>query len=150
MAKLTVNEASGDFTHVWVLDHTDLIAIGTGGTKVLATIPAHGSCSLVQVAKITAATGSTSVVFDIGTTVGDPDEFIDNLDADGMTAPVANTGDAVFQSAATTTVLLGEHPAKPTASALPVYLKLTDASIASLTGGKWIVGLKIQNLGRFA
>ena len=42
MAKVTVNEGSV-FTDYVRLDYNDLIAIGNGGTRVIASIPAHGA-----------------------------------------------------------------------------------------------------------
>jgi len=141
MPKLTVNEAVAGFTHVFEFDYVDLIALGTGNKFTIATIPAGGAVEMACVHKVTAAAGSTSVVFDVGTTSGDPDEFIDNLDADGMTVPVFNTGDQ-FTSGYT-------KPVTAVTSATTVYLKLTDAAVASLTAGKWIVGLRILNLAQY-
>lgn len=141
MGKLTVNEAVAGFTHVYEVDYVDLIALGTGNKLTIATVPVGGAVELACVHKVTAAAGSTTVVFDIGTTSGDPDEYIDALDADGMTVPVFNTGDQ-FTSGYT-------KPVTPLATATPIYLKLTDSSVASLTAGKWIVGLRILNLGQY-
>jgi len=151
MPKLTVNETASTFTHVVQVDYIDLIAAGNGGSITLATIPAGGAVDLVAVNKSIAAAGSTSVVFDIGTTSADPDEFIDNLDADGLTTnlPVFNTGDAMVKGAATTTFLGGALPVKAVSSATPIYLKLTDAAVASLTAGKWTIGIRMWNLAQF-
>lgn len=150
MPQITVNEAAYGFTDIITLDHNDLIAIGTGNQKIIATIPAGGSVELVGVHKAVAAVGSTSTVFSIGTTSGTATEFINALDADAMTAPVYNTGVSFVQSAGTTTIKGGAIPVGATATAAPVYLKLTDAAIASLTAGKWVVGLRIMALAKFA
>jgi hypothetical protein len=93
MAKLTVNEASSTFTHVYTIDYVDLIALGTAGQVTIATIPAGGAVDLVVVDESVAFAGSSTVVIDVGTTSADPDEFIDALDVDAMTVPVINTGD---------------------------------------------------------
>ena len=45
MAKVAINEL-GAFTDVVSLDFNDLIAIGNGGTRVIAKIPAHGAVEL--------------------------------------------------------------------------------------------------------
>jgi hypothetical protein len=150
MPKLTINEAAYGFTDIVILDYVDLIALGTGNTKAIAQIPAGGAVELVGVHKATAAAGSTSTVFDIGTTQATPTEFISSLDADGMTVPVYNTGTTFVQSAGNTTIKGGALPVKAVAADTTVYIKLTDAAVASLTAGKWVIGLRIMNLAKFA
>lgn len=149
MPKLTVNEAAFGFTHIVSVDYQDLIAIGTGNQKAIAILPAGSAVEFVGIHKATAAAGSTSVVLDIGTTSGTPTEFIASLDADGMTVPVYNTGTLFVQSAGTTTIKGGALPVKPVSADTTVYLKLTDAAVASLTAGKWIIGMRVLNLGQF-
>ena len=150
MSKNTVNEAAYGFTDIITIDYQDLINLGTGNTKAIATLPAGAAIELCGVHKATAAAGSTSVVLDIGTTQATPTEFISGLDADGMTTPVYNTGTLFVQSAGNTTIEGGSLPVKPVAANTTVYLKLTDAAVASLTAGKWIIGMRILNLGKFA
>lgn len=150
MARLTVNEAAfGGLTHVVILDYNDLIAIGTGNQTTLANVPAGGACELCVVHKITAAAGSTTVVFDVGTTGADPDDYINALDADGMTAPVFNTGDAFTAGTNTSTTGLTQAVGS-SATAVPILLEVNDASLASLTAGKWLIGFRLLDLGRFA
>jgi hypothetical protein len=141
MAKVAINEL-GAFTDVVSLDFNDLIAIGNGGTRVIAKIPAHGAVELAGVANTVDIAGSSSLVIDVGTTSADPDEFIDALDVDAMTVPVFNTGDQ-FTSGYTKAV-------KAVTSATEVYIKVTDAAIASLTAGKIVIGLRIIDLAKFA
>ena len=136
------NEAHGDFTNVVVLDYKDLIAIGNAGQQTIAVIPAGGSVEIVQVDETVAFVGTTSLVLDIGTTTGDPDEFIDALDVDAMTAPVTNTGD-LFTSGYSQVV-------SPVYSDTNVVLEVTDAAIASATAGKVTIGLRILNPRRFS
>jgi hypothetical protein len=147
MAKLTNNERS-PFTDIISLTYLDLIAIGTGGTKVIATIPAGGAIELVAVTNTIDIVGSSSLVIDIGTSLADPDEFINALDVDGMTVglPTFNTGESMLQSATTTTTLAGVKPAGATATAMPVYIKVTDAAIASITAGEIAIGMRILDL----
>lgn len=149
--KLTNNEKGG-FTDVVKLTYADLIAIGTGGTKKIAMIPAGGAVELCGVVNTVDIAGSSSLVIDVGTTLADPDEFIDALDVDGMTVnlPTFNTGDTMVQAAGTTTTLGGALPVKAVASATPVYIKVTDAAIASLTAGEIVIGLRILDLAAFA
>ena len=141
MAKVAINEL-GAFTDVVSLDFNDLIAIGNGGTRVIAKIPAHGAVELAGVANTVDIAGSSSLVIDVGTTSADPDEFIDALDVDAMTVPVFNTGDQ-FTSGYTKAV-------KAVTSATEVYIKVTDAAVASLTAGKIVIGLRIIDLAKFA
>jgi len=141
MAELSNNEAGRGFTHVYTATYEDLQAIGNGGQATIATIPAGGAVECVGVYESEAIAGTTSLVIDIGTTAGDPDEFIDDLDVDAMTAPVFNTGDA-FTGAQS-------QPVGGTNSAVSVLLEVTDAAIASATAGKIVVGLRIVDLGQF-
>jgi len=148
MAKVTVNE-SGVFTDVVRLDHNDLKEIGNGGTRIIAQIPAHGAVELVGIAKTVAVSGTTTLVLDVGTTLADPDEFINGLDADAMTNPVFNTGDQYTAGTATNTSGLSQA-VKQGASAQDVYIKVTDSAIASITAGEFVIGLRIIDLAKFS
>lgn len=141
MAELSNNEAGRGFTHVYTATYEDLQAIGNGGQATIATIPAGGAVECVGVYESEAVAGTTTLVIDIGTTAGDPDEFIDALDVDAMTAPVFNTGDA-FTGAQS-------QPVGGTNSEVSVLLEVTDAAIAAATAGKIVVGLRIVDLGQF-
>jgi len=148
MAKVAVNEL-GVFTDVIKLDYNDLIAIGNGGTRVIAKIPAHGAVELAGVANTVDIAGSSSLVIDVGTTSADPDEFINALDVDAMTAPVFNTGDQYTAGTATSSSGLTQA-VKQSASETDVYIKVTDAAIASLTAGEIVIGLRIIDMAKFA
>lgn len=149
--KLTNNEKS-PFTDIVKLTFKDLQAIGTGGTRIIGTLPIGAALELCGVVNTVDIAGSTTLVIDIGTTIGDPDEFIDNLDVQGMTVglPTYNTGDVMVKTAATTTFLGGALPVKPVSAATPIYLKLTSATIAAATAGEIVIGLRILDLGKFA
>ena len=151
MAKLANNERS-PYTDAITLNAADLIAIGNGGTKVIGSIPAGGAVELVAVINTVDIVGSSSLVIDVGTTLADPDEFINALDVDNMTTglPTFNTGDTMLQSAGTTTVLAGVSPAKPVSADTPIYIKVTDAAVASITAGQIVIGMRILNLTQFA
>lgn len=141
MAKVAINELGG-FTDVVRLDFNDLKAIGNGGTMVIAKLPANSAVELAGVAETVAVAGSTSLVIDVGTTLADPDEFINALDVDAMTVPVFNTGDQFTSgySKAVTAV----------ASETDVYIKVTDAAVASITAGEIVIGLRVLDLNKFA
>lgn len=150
MPKLTNNERA-PFTDVIRLTATDLIAIGNGGTRQIATIPAGGAVSLCAVIESVAVVGSTSLVIDVGTTLADPDEFINALDVDAMTtgSPTFNTGDVFVQAAGTTTIAGGYLPKGAASASTPVYIKVTDAAVASITAGEIIIGLEILDLAQY-
>jgi hypothetical protein len=141
MAKVTVNELGG-FTDYVRLDHNDLIAIGNGGSRVIAKLPAHSAVELAAVANTVDIAGSSTLVIDVGTTSGDPDEFIDALDVDAMTVPVFNTGDQ-FTSGYSKAV-------KAVASETDVLVKVTDSAVASLTAGEIIIALRVIDLSKFS
>ena len=142
MSELSNNEAGRGFTHVYTATYEDLQTIGNGGQLTIATIPAGGAVELAGVYEAEAFAGTTSLVIDVGTSSGDPDEFIDALDVDAMSAPVFNTGDAFTGGQS--------QAAGGTNTAASVILEVTDAAIASATAGKIVIGLRIVDLGQFA
>ena len=142
MPELSNNEAGRGFTHVYTATYEDLQTIGNGGQLTIATIPAGGAVEMAGVYESVAFAGTTSLVIDVGTTSGDPDEFIDALDVDAMTAPVFNTGDAFTGNQS--------QAAGGTNTATSIILEVTDAAIASATAGKIVIGLRIVDLGQFA
>jgi hypothetical protein len=142
MSELSNNEAGRGFTHVYTATYEDLQTIGNGGQLTIATIPAGGAVELAGVHESVAFAGTTSLVIDVGTTSGDPDEFIDALDVDAMTAPVFNTGDAFTGGQS--------QPVGGTNTAASIILEVTDAAIANATAGEIVIGLRIVDLGQFA
>jgi hypothetical protein len=142
MPELSNNEAGRGFTHVYTATYEDLQTIGNGGQLTIATIPAGGAVELAGVYEAEAFAGTTSLVIDVGTSGADPDEFINALDVDGMSAPVFNTGDAFTDAQS--------QPVGGTNTAASVILEVTDAAIASATAGKIVIGLRIVDLGQFA
>ena len=142
MAELTNNESVKGFTHIYTATYEDLQSIGNGGQATIATIPAGGAVECVGVYESEAFAGTTSLVIDVGTTGGDPDEFIDALDVDAMTVPVFNTGDQFTGGQS--------QPVGAASADTSVLLEVTDAAIASATAGKIVVGLRIIELGQFA
>ena len=150
MAKLTNNERS-PYSDVIRLTAADLIAIGTGGTRQIATIPAGGAVSLCAVTNTVDIAGSSSLVIDVGTTIADPEEFINALDVDAMTVglPTFNTGTSFVQTAGNTTIKGGVLPVGAASASTPVYIKVTDAAIASITAGEILIGLEILDLAQY-
>ena len=142
MAELSNNEAGRGFTHIYTATYEDLQTIGNGGQATIATIPEGGAVECVGVYEAEAFAGTASLVIDVGTSSGDPDEFIDALDVDAMSAPAYNTGDAFTGGQS--------QPVGGTSSDTSVLLEVTDAAIASATAGKIVIGLRIIDLGQFA
>jgi hypothetical protein len=151
MPQLVNNERS-PYTDVVKITAADLIAIGTGGTRRIATIPAGGAVELCTVTETVAVAGSTSLVIDIGTTIADPEEFINALDVDAMTTglPTFNTGTSFVQTAGNTTIKGGVLPVGAASAATAVYIKVTDAAVASITAGEIMIGFRILDLTKFA
>jgi len=150
MPQLVNNERS-PYTDVVKITAADLIAIGNGGTRVIASIPAGGAVELCTVTNTVDIVGSSSLVIDVGTTIGDPDEFINALDVDGATVglPTINTGDA-FTAGTATTATGVTQAVKIVSAATPVYIKVTDAAVASITAGEIMIGFRILDLTKFA
>jgi hypothetical protein len=149
MPQLTVNESAGTLiNYVAKLSFTDLQAIGNGGQKNLFKLPAGSGVLSCVVWEKTAIVGSTSLVIDVGTTLADPDEFIDALDVDAMTLPVANTGDAFVQAAGNTTIKGGVLPVSIVATATNVVIEVNDAAIASITAGEIVIALQVIDFSR--
>lgn len=146
--QLSNNELMGDFTEVITLTLADIQAAGTTATA-FATIPAGGGVDVAMVFEAEALAGTTDITLDVGTTEGDPDEFIDALDVDGMSAPVANTGESFVQGAGNTTIEGGSLPVGLTQTDATVFYKF-GGTTANLTAGKVVIGLRIFDLGRFA
>ena len=152
MARLTVNEAgTSGYTHVISLSFDDLAKIklgtdpfngetlGTAGQLPIATIPAGGAVELAGVFESTALAGATDITLDVGTTGGDPDEFIDNLDVDGMSAPVFNSGES----------FTGNQSQAVPFQAETSILAEVNGTTANLTDGNIVIGLRIIDLGSF-
>ena len=153
MARLTVNEAgTSGYTHVISLSSDDLAKIvlgtdpfngetlGTAGQLPIATIPAGGAVELAGVFESTALAGATDITLDVGTTGGDPDEFIDALDVDAMSAPVFYSGDGFT---------VNQSQAIPYQAETTVLAEI-NGTTANLTAGNIVIGLRIIDLGSFA
>lgn len=154
--KLTINER-GPYTDVIKLNYTQLNQIvsgidpysgetlSTAGQLVIANKPTYGGVYLATVAETETLAGATDITFDIGTTAADPDEYIDALDVDAMTAPVSNTGDA-FNDGTTDGVI---NVVDQTNAAEDIILEV-NGTTGNLTAGEVLIGLGVTNLGDFS
>lgn len=149
MPKLTINELGTGFTDGIRFNYLDLqetgflSTLGAANQKIIGTIPKGGYVDLCVVSMITADAGASDITIDVGVTSSDPDEFIDNLDLDGITQAVVNTGDAMQQS--TTGATLGIRGyINNTTSAVSVYMEV-NGTHSSLTAGEWVVAWRVSD-----
>lgn len=141
---LSNNESRGDFDVVATFDYTAIQDNATSSNQVtLAKIPSGGAVACVAVYEKTALAGASDITLDVGVTAADPDEFIDALDVDAMTKMVYNTGDAFEASNAQGLVYVAAE------SAGNAILAEWNGTVASLTAGEVVIGIKFANLGRF-
>lgn len=143
-----VNNESAIRTYVYVADVAEIKAHnGSSAQATIGVIPAGGAVAFAYAYEETALAGASDITLDVGTTAGDPDEFIDAWDADSGT-PVCNSGDICVQGAGNSTYLAGWKPVGITATALPIYAEW-NGTIASLTAGKVIVVVGVIDPGNF-
>jgi hypothetical protein len=146
--KLNNNE-SRDFTDFFRLSYKDLktagflATLGAANQVIIGYVPSGGAVSVCSVCKITSAAGASDIVFDVGVTGADPDDFIDALDADALTKAAYNTGDVLTTSGDDGTLYVNN-----TASAVPIYLEV-GGTVANLTAGEWVICWKAFDPNRF-
>ena len=162
MAQLTNNEKS-PFTDVVRLTFQDMITNSVAllaGTYKIAQIPVSGGVDLVAVARPTAFTDATTInISGVGTTSGTPTEYIAASTSIGGTSaftPVANTGSAFvlapgasYSQATASTIKAGSLPVSLSATAVPIYLKLSAVPASTEKTGELVIGLRIVDIGRF-
>lgn len=140
--RLSNNEKTGDFDIVAVFDYNAIADNVSSGVEI-GQIPAGGGVEMAVVYEATALAGTDvdDITLDVGTTSADPDEFIDGLDVDGMTAPVGNTGDSFTGNQ--------NQPVGLTNTAKSILAEF-NGNTAGLTAGEVVIGIKLVDLGRFA
>lgn len=140
--KVTNNERFNGFTDVYKLTAAEITSLGTGEQKTIALLPPGGvvtGCSVFEAVNF--AGTSTNLTLDVGTTAGDPDEFIDALDLDGLTKAAFNTGDVLINTAA-------GYAINNTASAVPILIEPNFTG--TVTAGEWLIALTILDPGILA
>lgn len=150
MAKLLNNEQFFT-TEIVRLNLNDLKTIGNGGTKLIGTIPVGGALELVGVAASVTFAGSTALTVSVGTTLSNPVEHLLNtfVGALSQNFPIYNTGSVFLQASGSTTILGGMRPVAASNVAQPVYIKLSDATIANTTAGEIVVVIRYVDFGKF-
>lgn len=146
---LLINNESALKTYSYVADWKHIAANATSSNQVtIASIPAGGAVAFAYAYEVDALTGASDITLDVGTTTGDPDEYIDAWDAD-LGTPAVNTGDAMVQAAGTTTYKAGWTTSAPVTSATDIVAEW-NGTVASLTAGKVIVVVGIIDPGNLA
>ena len=150
MAKLTVNESSGDFTHVITLSTQDIINSSTNQT-IWGQIPAGGAVDVACAVESVALAGATDITLEVGTGTDD-DTLIASFDVDGNNgATVYNTGTDFVQSAGNTTVEAGAAPVAGSGGAAATNLIYKfGGTVADLTAGEVIIGVRVFDPLRFS
>jgi len=147
-ASQLVNNESAIRTYVYVADFTGIQANATSANqKTIGVIPAGGAVAFAYAYEEVALVGASDITLDVGTTAGDPDEFIDAWDANAGT-PACNTGDACVQVAGNSTYLAGWKPVGISATATPILAEW-NGTVASLTAGKVVVVVGVIDPGNF-
>lgn len=145
---LIANNESPYDIFVYKADFRHIAANATSSNQVtIGTIPAGGAVAYAYAYESTALAGASDITLDVGTTAGDPDEFIDAWDADGGT-PICNSGDACVQAAGNSTYLAGWKPVGIATSATPILAEW-NGTVASLTAGEVVVVVAIINPAKF-
>lgn len=150
MSKLTINESSGDFTHVLVLTAQDIVNSG-GSQTVWGQIPAGGAVDVAFAVESVALVGASDITLEVGTGTDD-DTLIDSFDIDANAgATVYNTGESFVQSAGTTTVEAGAAPVAGSGGAAATNLIYNfGGTVADLTAGEVIIGVRVFDPMRFS
>jgi hypothetical protein len=140
--KVAQQERFLGFTDIYKLTAAEITSLGTGAQKTIAVLPPGGvvtGCAVFE--QVTSAGTSTDLTLDVGTTAGDPDEFIDALDLDGLTKAAFNTGDVLVNTAA-------GYAINNTAS--PVNIIIEPNFTGTVTAGEWLIALTILDPGALA
>ena len=150
MAKLTVNESSGDFTHVLTLSAQDIVNASTNQT-IWGQIPAGGAVDVAFAVESVALVGASDITLEVGTGTDD-DTLIDSFDVDGNSgATLYNTGTSFVQSAGTTTISGGAAPRAGSGGAAATNLIYKfGGTVANLTEGEVIIGVRVFDPMRFS
>lgn len=147
MSKLTVNESAAGYTHEFAFDWTDLQTtgwlsnLGAANQRQIGYMNPGDVIDLVTIINTVGEAGSTTLTLDVGITSSDPDEFIDNLDLDGLTKAAFNTGDAFAVTATGATVgPIGYVNNTATGASILMEVNPVDSTgVTALTTGAWVI-----------
>ena len=138
MPQLTVNELGSGYTHAIKFDWRDLQStgwlstIGAANQRKIGTVGPGGIVDRVVVINVDAEAGSSTLTLDVGVTAADPDDFIDNLDVDGLTKAATNTGDVLSTGAYINNTATG-------VDILMEFNPVDSTGVTALTTGSWVI-----------
>lgn len=148
MSNLICNNETPLKTYVYKADYKHITDNATSSNQVtIGEVPAGGAVLWAAAYESTALAGASDITLDVGTTSGDPDEFIDAWDADAGT-PGFNTGDAFDAGTATSATGLAQ-PVGVATSDTPILAEW-NGTVASLTAGEVVVVVVVIDPGSFA
>ena len=140
--KVAQQERFNGFTDIYKLTAAEITSLGTGAQKTIAVLPPGGVVTGAAVfEQVTSAGTSTDLLLDVGTTIADPNEYIDSLDLDGLTKAAFNTGSVLVNTAA-------GYAINNTAS--PVNIIIETNFTGTVTAGEWLIALTILDPGVLA
>ena len=140
--KVAQQERFNGFTDIYKLTAAEITSLGTGVQKTIAVLPPGGVVTGAAVfEQVTSAGTSTDLLLDVGTTIADPNEYIDSLDLDGLTKAAFNTGSVLVNTAA-------GYAINNTAS--PVNIIIETNFTGTVTAGEWLIALTILDPGVLA
>ena len=140
--KVAQQERFNGFTDIYKLTAAEITSLGTGAQKTIAVLPPGGVVTGAAVfEQVTSSGTSTDLLLDVGTTIADPNEYIDSLDLDGLTKAAFNTGSVLVNTAA-------GYAINNTAS--PVNIIMETNFTGTVTAGEWLIALTILDPGVLA
>ena len=147
MSKLTVNESAAGYTHEFAFDWQNLQEtgwlsnLGAANQRKIGYMNPGDVIDLVTIINTVAEGGSSTLTLDVGITANDPDEFIDNLDLDGLTKAAFNTGDAFAVTATGATIgPVGYVNNTVTGASILMEVNPVDSTgVTALTTGAWVL-----------
>lgn len=153
MSKLSVEEAAqSGFTHAQVFDYQDLQAAGDSGALFdssnqfeLADLPAGSIVATCGITCLTSEAGTTDLTVDMGTTVGDPDEYVDAADLDSLNAGGSQLPNVTASGLGDGTTADSRNGAAISSDS-KLYVEI-NGTHANLTAGKWIAWADVKNPG---
>ncbi len=140
--KVAQQERFNGFTDIYKLTAAEITSLGTGAQKTIAVLPPGGvvtGCSVFE--QVTSAGTSSDLTLDVGTTTGDPDDYIDALNLTTLVKAAFNTGDVLINSAA-------GYAINNTASAVNIIIEPNFTG--TVTAGEWHIALTILDPGVLA
>lgn len=141
----TQTGALSGFTDSYRLLYSKIVSNGATANLTIGYLPAGALVDMAAVYLNTAAAGASDITIDVGTTSGDPDDMIDNLDLDGLTKAAFNTGDT-FAVTATGSTVGPIGTVNNTTAAVPIYANF-GGTVSSLTAGDWTIAWRVVNPG---